>query len=1170
MTLPVASLDERYTLEKGRVFLTGTQALVRLPMLQRQRDAAQGLDTACFISGYRGSPLGNYDQALWKARSFLQDNHIHFNPGVNEDLAATSVWGSQQTNLYKGARHDGVFALWYGKGPGVDRCLDVFKHANAAGTAPHGGVLALVGDDHAAASSTLPHQSEHDLMACMMPILHPANVQEYLDYGLLGWAMSRYSGCWIGFKAVTQTVESAASVRVDPTALQIALPTDFEMPPGGLNIRWPDDILGQEDRLQRHKVYAALAFARANRIDRVVIDSPKPRFGIITTGKSYLDVRQALEDLGIDDAKAAEIGLRVYKVGMVWPLERDGAREFAHGLEEVLVVEEKRAVIENQLKEQLYNWREDVRPRLVGKFDEQGKWLLPASGELSPAQIARVIAQRIHRFYDSAKMEERLAFIDAKERMLAGEPAPVERKPYFCSGCPHNTSTRVPEGSRAVAGIGCHFMALWMDRSTQTFTQMGGEGTPWIGQAPFTDEKHVFVNLGDGTYYHSGHLAIRASVAAGVNVTYKVLFNDAVAMTGGQPVEGKLSVPQITHLVYGEGVRRIAVVSDEPEKYPLGTDFAAGVTFHHRDELDAVQRELREVPGCSVLIYDQTCAAEKRRRRKRGTFPDPQKRVFINDLVCEGCGDCSVKSNCVSVEPLETEWGRKRQINQSSCNKDYSCVKGFCPSFVTVHGGKVRSAAMGGADEGASAEKAALLERMAHLPEPELMPLDRPYGLLITGIGGTGVVTVGQVVGMAAHIEERAVSVLDFTGLAQKNGAVLSHVRIAARDEDLHAVKIAAGGANVILGCDPVVAASEEAIGKIQSGITHAVVNSHMTPTAAFTLNNNMDFQSARVLRRIREAAGDNLTEFLEATRIATALMGDSIAANMFLLGHAFQRGLLPLPSAALLRAIELNGAAVQANKRAFAWGRLHALDPDAVESAIAPKAPKRPAAETAIATTLPEIRARREAFLTDYQDAAYAARYRALVDKVAAAEARARPGQTALTEAVARYAFKLMAIKDEYEVARLYTDGAFLKKLNNQFDGDFKLKFHLAPPLVAPRDPATGELQKREYGAWMLHAFRLMARMKGLRGGFWDIFGRTAERKAERRLREDYLAQMAEVADGLTAENHSAAVALASLPDEIRGFGHVRERNMKKAEADRARLAEAFRNPQEAARAAE
>ena len=1160
------TLDDKYTLEKGRVFLTGTQALVRLPMLQRKRDELAGLNTGCFISGYRGSPLGMYDQQLWRARKFLKSNHVHFQPGLNEDMAATSVWGSQQVGMFPGANYDGVFGIWYGKGPGVDRAMDVFKHANSAGTSRHGGVLALCGDDHGAASSTLAHQSEHMMMAAMIPMLNPASVQEFLDYGMLGWAMSRYAGVWVGFKCQTETVESSASVSIDPERLVIKLPEDFQMPPGGLNIRWPDAVLEQELRLQQHKVYAALAFARANKIDRVTIDSPRARLGIITTGKSYLDVRQALDELGIDETLAAEIGLRVYKVGMVWPLEREGARHFAEGLEEVLVVEEKRAMIENQLKEQLYNWREDVRPRVVGKFDEQGQWILPSAGEITPAMVAKAIHARLKRFYTNPLIEERIAFLLKKEQEKSATKVAAARTPYFCSGCPHNTSTRVPEGSRAAAGIGCHFMALWMNRETSTFTQMGGEGVPWVGQAPFTDEKHIFANLGDGTYFHSGLLAIRQSIAAKVNITYKILYNDAVAMTGGQPHDGQLTPPAITQQVYGEGVKKIVVVTDEPDKYPIGTPWAPGVTIRHRDDLDAVQRELREIEGCTVLVYDQTCAAEKRRRRKRGTFPDPQKRAFINDAVCEGCGDCSVKSNCVSVEPLETELGRKRKINQSACNKDFSCVNGFCPSFVTVHGGKLKRAKVQAGRQGPSEDDIAAM--IAALPKPETPDLTKPYNILITGIGGTGVVTIGQILGMGAHIQGYGTSVLDFTGLAQKNGAVLSHIRIAKQPEDIHAVRVASGGADLLLGCDMVVAAGGDALDKLHKGVTRAVVNSHFTPTAAFTLNPNMKFNTAEMMGAIKDASGGNLAEFLEATRIATALMGDAIATNMFMLGYAVQRGLIPVPLDALEQAIALNGAAVESNLRALGWGRLFAQDPKTVETIARPAIP---AAELQrFASGVDEILADRYARLVKYQDRAYAERYKTLVETTRKAETEHAKGFTGFAEAVARYGYKLMAYKDEYEVARLYTDGDFLQKLNAQFEGDFSLEFHLAPPIMAHADPQTGVPKKMRFGPWMLKAFGLLAKFKGLRGSKLDIFGYTEERRMERQLIADYFALMQEIGGKLGPDNHALAVQLASIPEDIRGYGHIKLRHLKQAQEKQAKLLEAFRNPAPQASAAE
>ncbi|HBZ46792.1 MAG TPA: indolepyruvate ferredoxin oxidoreductase family protein, partial [Stenotrophomonas sp.] len=930
--LPAGPLDDSYTLDHkytrtdGRIYLSGVQALVRLPLMQRLRDQAAGLDTAGFISGYRGSPLGGFDLELWRARQHLESAKVKFTPGLNEDLGATMVWGTQQTNLFPGARVQGVYGMWYGKGPGVDRCGDVFKHANAAGTSVHGGVLALAADDHACRSSTLPHGSEDEFVSAMMPVLNPAGVQDILDMGLLGWAMSRYTGRWIGFKTIAETVESSASVQVDPFARRIVLPEDFEMPSGGLNIRWPDPPLDQEMRLHRYAVKAAQAFARANGIDRVVMDSPRARLGIVTTGKSYLDVLQALEYLGLDERACADIGIRVYKVGMTWPLEPEGIARFAQGLEDIVVVEEKRAFIERQMKEQFYNWPASwgQRPSIVGKYDEAGQWILPSTNELTPATIAGVIGRRIQRFFTNDSIEQRLRWMDAKEAELALPRASFPRVPHYCSGCPHNTSTRVPEGSRALGGIGCHYMVTWMDRSTDTFTHMGGEGVTWAGQAAFTDTEHVFQNLGDGTYFHSGSLAIRQAIAAGVNITYKILYNDAVAMTGGQPVDGTLTVPQIAHQMRAEGVQTIVLVSDEIGKWNKRELFPEGVEFHDRAELDAVQKQLREVKGTSILIYEQTCATEKRRRRKRGKLVDPPKRVVVNSLVCEGCGDCGQKSFCVSVLPKETEFGRKRDIDQSNCNKDYSCTTGFCPSFVTVHGGTLR--------KGSRSERSSLLD---NLPAPTFRStLEQPWNILITGVGGTGVVTIGALLGMAGHLEGKGASVLDQTGLAQKGGAVTTHIRIAKRPEDIHAVRIAAGEADLVVGCDMVVVNDYWALSKVRAERSQVVLNTYEAMPGTFTTRPDMQFPAADIIAGIRVALGGRDPLLLDATQLATALLGDAIASNLFILGYAWQQGLVPISFEALMRAVELNGAAVAMNQQAFAWGRLAAVDPQAVQQA--------------------------------------------------------------------------------------------------------------------------------------------------------------------------------------------------------------------------------------------
>ncbi|WP_109480220.1 indolepyruvate ferredoxin oxidoreductase family protein [Paraburkholderia sp. C35] len=1176
--LTSVTLDDKYTLERGRAYMSGIQALVRLPMLQQERDRAAGLNTAGFISGYRGSPLGGLDLSLWKAKKHLAAHQVVFQPGVNEDLAATAVWGSQQVNLYPSAKYDGVFSMWYGKGPGVDRSGDVFKHGNSAGSSRHGGVLVLAGDDHAAKSSTLAHQSEHLFKACGLPVLFPSNVQEYLDFGLHGWAMSRYSGLWVAMKCVTDVVESSASVDIDPHRTQIILPDDFAMPEGGLNIRWPDPPLVQEARLLDYKWYAALAYVRANKLDRIEIDSPHARFGIMTGGKAYLDVRQALTDLGLDDETCSRIGIRLYKVGCVWPLEAQGAHGFARGLEEILVVEEKRQILEYAIKEELYNWPDAQRPRVFGKFDEKdgaggewsvpmGNWLLPAHYELSPALIAKAIATRLDKFDlpsdVRARIATRIAVIEAKEKALARPRVHAERKPWFCSGCPHNTSTNVPEGSRAMAGIGCHYMTVWMDRSTSTFSQMGGEGVAWVGQAPFTNDKHVFANLGDGTYFHSGLLAIRAAIASKANITYKILYNDAVAMTGGQPVDGVLTVPQITHQLAAEGAKKIVIVTDEPEKYNANVGLAPGIDIHHRDKLDDVQRELREIEGTTILIYDQTCATEKRRRRKRGAYPDPAKRVVINEAVCEGCGDCSVQSNCLSVEPLETEYGTKRQINQSTCNKDYSCLKGFCPSFVTVEGGQLRKPKASGVASDA----------MPAVPDPEVPAITRPYGVLVTGVGGTGVVTIGALLGMAAHLESKGVTVLDVTGLAQKGGAVMSHVQIANQPADIHATRIAMGDASLVIGCDSLVTASDECVSRMQTGRTHVVLNSAPTPTAEFIKNPNWRFPGANADADVRAAAGDECVATVDANHFAVALLGDAIYTNPFVLGYAWQKGWLPLTHESLTRAIELNAVQVEKNRAAFEWGRRAAHDLAAVRK-LANIQDRIDDGNTATAASskivslhtpkaLDTLIDKRAQYLAAYQNEAYATRYRKLVEEVRAAESKldAVDSQMLLTEAVVKNLHKLMAYKDEYEVARLYSDPAFVEKLKANFEGDWKLKFHLAPPATSAKD-AQGHLVKKQYGPWMLNAMHVLAKMKFLRGTALDVFGKTEERRTERALIGEYETLVRELIGGLTAEKRALAVELANLPDGIRGYGHVKENNLKGVRAKWVTLLAKWRAP--------
>lgn len=1153
------TLDDKYTVKNQRVFMNGTQALVRLPLLQKERDLAAGLNTAGFISGYRGSPLGNVDLTLWKAHKHLKSHDIVFQPGLNEELAATAVWGSQQLNLFPGANRDGVFGMWYGKGPGLDRSMDVFKHANNAGTSKFGGVLLIAGDDHAAKSSTVAYQSEHDLQAAGIPVLYPSNVQEYLDFGIHGWAMSRYSGLWVSLKCVTDVVESSSSVEVNPDRIQTIIPEDFELPPDGLNIRLNDTPAAQEARMNNYKWYAALAYVRANKLDKIIFDSPKARFGIMTAGKAYLDVRQALSDLGLDEKTCADIGIRLYKVGCVWPLEAQGAREFALGLEEILVVEEKRQIMEYALKEELYNWRDDVRPEVYGKYDARedgggewsvprGPWLLPPNLDLSPAIIAKAIAKRLekHDLPDEVRqrIRARIDIINRKEKESQHISVVAERKPWFCSGCPHNTSTRVPEGSRAIAGIGCHYMTTWMGRETHTFTQMGGEGVPWIGQKDFTDEKHIFANLGDGTYFHSGILAVRASIAAKANITYKILYNDAVAMTGGQPIDGTLTVPQIHDQLRAEGIAKVVIVSDEPDNIrQLG--LSSDTEIFHRDQLDEVQKMMREVIGTSAIIYVQTCATEKRRRRKRGTYPDPAVRTFINEDVCEGCGDCGIQSNCLSIEPVETELGVKRRINQSSCNKDFSCQRGFCPSFVTAKGAQLSKP---------SAHSSEFEKK--DIPLPTLPEIERSYNILVPGVGGTGVVTIGALLGMAAHIDGKGVNILDITGLAQKGGAVVSHIQIGKRPEDLFATRIGTGEADVVIACDAIVASSKEITSKLQHGQTYAVVNSAKTPTAELFSNPKWRFPSAATQQDLQGLLGQEACDFIDASFYAFTLLGDAIYANPLLLGFAWQKGRIPLRLEVIQRAIELNDVAVEKNLEAFYWGRY--LAHFGKEALTIQRPTRQP-------ETLEEMIQRLSNFLQDYQNQAYAKKFMQAIQPALELDKQlGQPQDALLSRTVAQNLAKLMAYKDEYEVARLYTRPEYKERLRQTFAGepgkDYQLYVHMAPPSFAKKK-ADGHLEKKAYGPWVFTAFEILARFKGLRGTALDIFGRTAERRAERALIQDYInlintvPELLPATDTLDTQRLNSVIELLALPDDIRGYGHVKERNIQRYYAQKTNL---------------
>ncbi|WP_128923502.1 indolepyruvate ferredoxin oxidoreductase family protein [Bradyrhizobium guangxiense] len=1133
-SLDVYELSDRYEREEGRVFLTGTQAIVRIALDQIRRDRAAGLHTAGFISGYRGSPLGGIDLELWRIQERLKRDRIEFLPAVNEDLAATAVLGSQQVETQDDRQVDGVFGLWYGKGPGIDRSGDALKHGNAYGSSPHGGVLVVAGDDHGCVSSSMPHQSDVAFMSWFMPTLHPADVGEYLAFGEYGYALSRFSGMWVGFKAISEIVESGASVALHPPR-SFRTP-DFIPPPGGLHYRWPDLPGPQiEERLEAKK-HAVYAFAKANPIDRHIYDIPDATYGIVTTGKAHLDLMEALRLMGLDEAACRSIGIDVYKVGMVWPLALHDAMAFVKGKREILVVEEKRGIIESQFKEYFYDYPGAKPERMVGKHDETGARLISWIGELSPRALAGVLARRLDPMFPGLNLAARAAAL-MPEAARTINVSGATRTPYFCSGCPHNISTKVPEGSKALAGIGCHFMASWMDRETSSLIQMGGEGVNWAASSRFTGHKHVFQNLGEGTYYHSGSMAIRQAIAARANITYKILFNDAVAMPGGQPVDGPISVHAIAHSVRAEGVTRIALVSDDPAQF-APSDLPAGVTIHPREEMDAVQRELRTIPGVSVLIYQQTCATEKRRRRKRGQMPDPKRFATINDLVCEGCGDCSVESNCLSVEPKETPFGRKRQINLSACNKDFSCLNGFCPSFVTVEGATRRKKAASQIDA---------VDRAATLPLPSSISLDRPYDLLVTGVGGTGVITVGALIGMAAHLERRGVSVLDFTGFAQKFGPVLSYIRLAPDPEALHQVRIDQGAADALIGCDLVVSSSPKASGTYRRG-TRAAVNTAEMPTGDVVRFRDADLASAARLRAIGQVIGEHNLGTINANALAERLLGDTVYANIIMLGFAWQRGLVPISLAALLRAIELNGVAVERNKQAFAWGRIAASDPD-----FLPKASDMPEVET-----LDQIIDRCADFLTAYQDSSYAARYRATVARVRHAEAALN--SEALTETVARALFKLMAYKDEYEVARLHMQSGFLDELKREFEDGFTVQYHLAPPFLPSRRDARGRPRKRAFGQWIQMPLAMLARLKRLRGTPFDPFGYASERRAERELIAWYEALIERMLGELDTARVPDLVAIAKAPMEIRGYGPVKDTAIVTTKAEVGRLLDQLR----------
>ncbi len=1142
-------LTDKFTINSGRILISGTQALIKLPTLQKQLDEKAGLNTAGFISGYRGSPLGGFDAQLYHSQKLLDQYKIVFQPGINEDLAATAVWGTQQLdNVAEDATVDGVFALWYGKGPGTDRCGDIFKHGNFSGSHKNGGVLLVAGDDHPGKSSTVANQSELAMIAGSIPVVYPANVEEFFEFGLFGWALSRYTGLWCGFKSINETVEQTATVDINIDNFNFVIPENIATPERSVHYKSRAYApMLDEVEVARFKLPMAQAFARANNINKNPIVATHKKLGIVTAGKSYMDLLSALELLGLSHSDAENMGLSVYKVGMIFPLEEQGFTEFAMGHSQLFFIEEKRAVMEAQAASILFN--KEGHPSLVGKQDLEGNQLLPGDVQLEPLSLALSL---VDRFSELAMLTDEIE-ARAEELQIASGQVPTSnpataRSPYFCSGCPHNRSTKVPEGSKAMSGIGCHAMAVWTNPSTLSATHMGGEGANWYGLSHFTKTKHMFQNLGDGTYYHSGLLAIRGAVASGVNITYKILYNDAVAMTGGQPHDGPNTVSSIARQTLAEGAKKVVIVSDNPDIHRADSTISAEIEIKDRSLMDQVQLEFREIAGTTIIIYEQTCATEKRRRRKRGLMEDIKKRSFINTEVCEGCGDCSVKSTCISILPDETELGRKRKIDQSNCNKDFTCTEGFCPSFVTVYGGGPRK------PTGISINEVLFVG----LTEPVIEPLNKAYNIMVTGIGGTGVITIGAILSMAAHMEGRSASVYDMTGLAQKGGGVYSHLKIANKDSDIHAQRIGKAETNLLIGCDLLATTGLDSIQSINKQSTIILANSNVNPSVQFQFVPDVDFNTKLAEDSLRDASsGSNFTS-ISATALALNLLGDSIATNMIMVGFAFQKGIIPVSATAILKAIELNGIRVQFNKNAFNLGRLTADSPKKIDALLAQL-------NNVTETFKPlddvkEIKEHRMRLLTDYQDEAYASRYSKFIDEVISADVKEN-GE--LSQSVARSFAKLMAYKDEYEVARLYTDGRFINKLQTQFEGDITVKFNLAPPLFSRRDPVTGHLLKKEFGSWMMGAFRLLAKFKGLRGTAFDIFGYTDERKMERRLINDYEAMIRTLLPKLNETNYQIANELAESTNKIRGYGHVKEKNVQQTQILWDSLLQKFNNPE-------
>ncbi|OCQ52001.1 2-oxoacid ferredoxin oxidoreductase [Photorhabdus australis subsp. thailandensis] len=1135
-------LDTSYRLEsryrrgidepQGKIFISGQQALVRMLLAQSALDRSVGLNTAGFVSGYRGSPLGGVDKELWAAKNLLEQANIRFQPGINEDLAATTLIGTQRVETDQMRRVDGVFGLWYGKGPGVDRSGDALRHGNAYGSSPHGGVLVVIGDDHGCVSSSMSHQSDQALIAWGLPVIHPINLQDYEYCGLWGWALSRFSGLWVGFKAITETVEATASVNVSgfPSFKQ----PEVDVGPDGLHWRWPDLPGMQIERRFAYKLEAARRFISENPLDKVDCAPATPKLLIAAVGKAYLDIRGALDELGITLTELEAAGIALFGIRVVYPLS-PVLKDWAKRSEKVWIIEEKAGIVENSLKASIFNSILNTRPLIIGKFDENGIKLLPSEDELRPSRIVNVLVKQLRACGLSVEVP---SFWSMKliERSLNW----VKRTPYLCSGCPHNSSTVIPEGSQARLGIGCHALAARIpERATTGSVQMGGEGVDWVGQMPFVKTEHIFQNMGDGTFFHSGYLAIRQAIAAKTNITYKILYNDAVAMTGGQPLDGSLNVEQVATLVCSEGAKEVVIVAKEPERYKAKGRLPAQVKVYHRDQLNEVQLRLRAIPGVTVLIYDQVCAAEDRRRRKRHPVPAKKTYITINELVCEGCGDCQIQSNCLSVIPVDTEFGAKRAIDSESCNTDLSCLKGFCPSFVTVTG-KPRLVNMD------KTKRQLIMTRADKLPLPQLPDINQCYEILITGVGGTGVVTMAATIGLAAHLQDFSVSVLDFTGFTQKGGSVFSHIRIGAKDHILHQHRIDRGCANVLIAADLTVASEDEALNALLSGQTKVIANTHEMQTGSMVRDRNLKIDTSDIEKQLIELVGKDCYDAINARYFATQFVG-SIQTNILLLGYAWQKGVIPLSLQVFQQAINLQGGDVAANKVAFACGRLLATDPAYVQSLITSAAKSYQFVRSSGGEQgLRKIVESRSRYLTDYQNKRYAAKYRAQVDAVV--KATANWGDFTLAHAVARNLFKLMAYKDEYEVARLHSSPQFLNSLTESYIGRPKLNFHLAPPFLGKWLEKNGYHRKITVSGWIIPFFRGLAALRCLRHTFFDIFAWSHERREERRLIAKYKDTLNDLLSKVSPDNLSLIVQWAEIPENIRGYGHIKERSIAAA----------------------